>query len=96
MLLPDGTEIPGTGHPVRWTGCGMWTVEDDRFATGRIYYDQLAPYMSLGCRLMRTEPGSPAAPVHVSASDSETGPVPAAAESRAGAIRRLLRRLAGL
>ena len=68
MLLPDGTEIPGTGHPVRWTGCG----------------------------LMRTEPGSPAAPVHVSASDSETGPVPAAAESRAGAIRRLLRRLAGL
>ncbi|MGW5265986.1 nuclear transport factor 2 family protein [Microbispora sp. NPDC004025] len=92
MLLPDGTEIPGTGHPVRWTGCGMWTVEDGRFVTGRIYYDQLAPYMSLGCRLVQTEPGP--GPVHVDAPDPGTGPAPTA-ESRSGAIRRLLRRLSG-
>lgn len=95
MLLPDGTEIPGTGHPVRWTGCGMWTVEDDKFVTGRIYYDQLAAYMSLGCRLVRTEPGSAVAPVRVGTPDPETGPA-SAAESRAGAIRRILRRLVGL
>ncbi len=101
MLLPDGTEIPGTGRPVSWTGCGMWTVEDGRFATGRIYYDQLGAYMSLGCQLAPTEPGS--APVHAAAPDREAEPVPVAdppnqatrAESRSGAVRRLLRRLAG-
>ncbi|WP_432925142.1 nuclear transport factor 2 family protein [Microbispora sp. CA-135349] len=103
MPLPDGTEIPGTGHHVRWTGCGMWTVEDDRFVTGRIYYDQLGAYMSLGCRLVRTEPGSAAAPVHMVVPDREAGPAPAAgspdqearAETGSGSIRRLLRRLSG-
>ncbi|OPG11385.1 hypothetical protein B1L11_20415 [Microbispora sp. GKU 823] len=94
MLLPDGTEIPGTGRPVSWTGCGMWTVEDGRFATGRIYYDQLRAYMSLGCRLAQTEPGSAAAPLHAATPDREAEPVPAA-ESRSGSLRRLLRRLTG-
>lgn len=82
MLLPNGTEIPGTGHPVSLAGCGMWTVEDGRFATGRIYYDQLHAYMSLGCRLVQTEPAPPR--------DQGTR-----AESRSGSVRRLLRRLAG-
>ncbi|GAB3134522.1 ester cyclase [Microbispora hainanensis] len=49
MLLPDGSEIPGTGRPVRWTGCGMWTVEDGKFIAGRIYYDQWAPFKAMGC-----------------------------------------------
>ncbi|MEU6411868.1 nuclear transport factor 2 family protein [Microbispora sp. NPDC046933] len=98
MLLPDGTVIPGTGCPVSWTGCGMWTVEDGRFVTGRVYYDQLGAYLSLGCRLAQNKPGSAAA-----TPDREARPVPVAhprdqetrAEPRSTSIRRLLRRIFG-
>ncbi|RGA00425.1 nuclear transport factor 2 family protein [Microbispora triticiradicis] len=99
MLLPDGTVIPGTGRPVFWRGCGMWSVEDGRFVTGRIYYDQLRAYMSLGCRLVQNKPPSATA-----APDQEARPVPAThpsgqetrAEPRSNSIRRLLRGIFGM
>lgn len=95
MLLPDGTEIPGTGSPICWTGCAVWTVEDGKFLTGRIYYDQLNVYISRGCRLVQIKPESAAAPDHAAAPGREAGPG-SAAGSRPNAVRRFLRRLAGL
>ncbi|MGW5264493.1 ester cyclase [Microbispora sp. NPDC004025] len=57
LLLPGGTEITGSGRPVVFPAAGAYTMGDDGvFASGRVYYDQLAFYHQTGCdlRLRRT------------------------------------------
>ncbi|MEU6431925.1 nuclear transport factor 2 family protein [Microbispora sp. NPDC046973] len=57
LLLPGGTEIMGTGRRVVLPAAGAYTMGDDgAFASGRVYYDQLAFYRQTGCdlRLRRT------------------------------------------
>jgi len=57
LLLPGGTEITGTGRRVILPAAAAYTMGDDGlFASGRIYYDQLAFYRQTGCplRLRRT------------------------------------------
>ena len=57
LLLPGGREITGTGRRVILPAAAAYTMGDDGlFASGRIYYDQLAFYRQTGCplRLRRT------------------------------------------
>ncbi|MBE3014613.1 nuclear transport factor 2 family protein [Microbispora sp. NEAU-D428] len=56
LLLPGGAEIAGSGRRIVLPAAGAYTMEDGVFASGRVYYDQLALYRQTGCdlRLRRT------------------------------------------
>ncbi|XVQ87841.1 ester cyclase [Microbispora siamensis] len=56
LMLPDGTEITGTGRRVVFPAASAYTAEDGAFSSGRVYYDQLAMYRQTGrdLRLRRT------------------------------------------
>ena len=48
LQLPDGTEIPGTGKPVRIKGMELVEVRDGKIVVDNLYYDFMAAVAQLG------------------------------------------------
>ena len=46
--LPDGTEAPATGQPVRLPECAVFTIENEKIVRMTVYTDRLDTYQQLG------------------------------------------------
>ncbi|WP_239117042.1 ester cyclase [Planotetraspora phitsanulokensis] len=55
FLLPDGSELEGTGRRITIRGACASFVENGRITTHREYFDQLEMYTQLGLGLARVE-----------------------------------------